>query len=401
MGAIDALLKRRVKQSVDEVPGQDALEFAPLARRLGGIPLEVLTQGLLATSLWALACAQIVVTAQAMDGMFVWLCGRTFAYAPLSPGGPWVESQVLSVMPFPKNTLGVSAGFAFDCCICVVLGCMDFSDNIAPQYVFFTLFCLALSGFIMHFINPDYDPMVFEEERLPMIGPDLSGVLGVVIFNYAYIVAVPSLYADCKPSSNFKAAMWGGVGFMWLMYTVYGVMGSTAFREVDGNFLLSVLRAEVPLFSKAAVFGLSFALQPSIPNYVILLSRCLREAGIPGSVIWANLAPWALAMFCYMQTWFAAIVNWSGLLVLGFMNYSIPLACVLLVYLDGAGPSVQNLSLFGKLAAAWNSSWELSRAIVYFIVMNILIVVCIAWNLRIATAFLFLEEERDEQQKSM
>lgn len=387
--AIEIVRDNRVKQVEDGQPlteGDpdlllDALEFAALARHLGGSTLEMITQFLLALSLLALACAQIIVTAQAMDGLFVWLAGKTYAYAPLVPNGPIITSEELSVMPFPPDTLGVSAGFLLDAVICIILGFLPLSDNIVPQYIFFSLFIFALGGFVWHFINPDCDPMIFSNARLPLIGSDLSGVLGVVIFNYAFIVAVPSLRADSAPKANFRAAMWGGVCFMWLMYTIYGLMGSLAFANVGGNFLSSILRGSVPFISKSAVFALSFALQPSIPVYVILLSRNLEEAGVPGAVIWANLTPWSLAACCYMQKWFSEIVNWSSLLVLGFINYSIPLALVILAY-DSAGEVSIHRSSFAQVIS--NACGKHLRALIYFIIVNVLIVACIAWNLVVA-----------------
>jgi len=297
--------------------------------------------------------------------------------------GPIITSEQLSVMPFPPDTLGVSAGFLLDAIICIILGFLPLSGNIVPQYIFFSLFICALCGFIWHFINPACDPMILSDERLPLIGNDLSGVLGVVIFNYAYIVAVPSLRADSAPKANFEAAMWGGVCFMWLMYTVYGLMGSLAFAKVDSNFLSSILRGSVPFISKSAVFALSFALQPSIPVYVILLARNLEEAGVPGAVIWANLTPWSLAACCYMQKWFAEIVNWSGLLVLGFINYSIPLALVILAHASAGEISIHRSSITEALR---NACVNNLRALTYLVVVNVLIVACIAWNLVIAVS---------------
>lgn len=171
---------------------------------------------------------------------------------------------------------------------------------------------------------------------------------------------------------------------MFLMYTTYGLMGSLAFDEVDSNFLSSILRGDIPWISKSAVFALSFALQPSIPVYVILLSRNLEEAGLPGSVIWANLVPWSLAAFCYMQSWFSQIVNWSGLLVLGFINYSIPLALVILACDSAAVSSGQKSTLAQVLKNSCSIGGTSLRALAYFLVINLLIVVCILWNVSVA-----------------
>jgi len=348
--------------------------------------LERTTQLLLSVSLLALACAQIIVTAQAMDGLLVWVFGSTYALAPSSSDSWLLTSSRLSVMPFPENTFGASLGFVVNAIVCITLGCLPLSDNIEPQYVFFALFNFALCVFIWHFLNPHCDPIVLGDNRLPAIGPDLSGVPGVIIFNYAYIVAVPSLVADTRPKERFGTWMWVAVTFMWLMYAAYGLSGSLAFPDVMDNVLRSLLREEVPAISKAAVFALSIALQPSIPVYVVLLSRNLAEVGVAGPTFWANFVPWSLALLCYMQTWFAAIINWSGLLVLGFINYSVPLAIVILQARvadvgenDGEIREVPRVHHSGKLRTGY--TWRMLRCWTYFWGMNALIVACLSWNI--------------------
>jgi len=359
-------------------------EFVNLARHLGGPSLERATQILLSVSLLALACAQIIVTAQAMDGLVVWVLGRTYALAPSSSDSWLLVSNKLSVMPFPENTYGVSLGFALNAVVCIALGCLPLASNIEPQYVFFALFNFALGVFIWHFLNPHCDPIVLGDDRLPSIGPNLSGVPGIIIFNYAYIVAVPSLVADTRPKERFGRWMWVAVSFMWLMYAAYGLSGSLAFQEVRDNVLRSILRAEVPAVSKAGVFALSIALQPSIPVYVVLLARNIAEVGIPGPTILANLVPWSLALLCYMQSWFAMIINWSGLLVLGFINYSVPLALVILQARNDKGDeNVGDVRVVHRTVQT-GYTWRMLRCWTYFYGMNALILACIVWNVSIA-----------------
>lgn len=356
-------------------------EFAALARFLSGPKLEKVSQLFLALGLVSLACAQIIVTAQAMDGFLVWVFGKTYAIEVV--GTPLISTDVLSVMPFPANTWGVSLGFVIDAFICVTLGLMDLSDNIIPQYVFFAMFNFAVLVFLAHFFNPDVDQIVHGDGRLPNVGHDLGGVLGIVIFNYAYIVAVPSLRSDSKQDVNFNAATWGGVAFMMVMYIVYGYLGALSFPQVADNLLVSILQPEVPSITKAAVFALSFAFVPAIPVYVILLARSIEDAGISErlSTILANLIPWTIALLCYMQSWFSIIITWSGLLVLGFINYNIPLLLILLAFYANKHGKVGTAGFTSLCAFVWESdSWQVRRSAGYFILMTFLIIACIIYN---------------------
>ena len=98
------------------------------------------------------------------------------------------------------------------------------------------------------------------------------------------------------------------------------------------NFLASVLYDGSPVLSKMAVFAYSVSLIYPLPVYLILIRDNLVDGGLCGeytAAALANCVPWAMTLFCYMQAWFIDVLNWSSLLFLGFINYSVPLAMYL------------------------------------------------------------------------
>ena len=73
-------------------------------------------------------------------------------------------------------------------------------------------------------------------------------------------------------------------------------------------------------------FGLSTV--ASVPVYCLLAKDTLvNDAGvapIPAFLL-SNVLPWLLVMLTYNASFFEAFVNWSGLLILGYSNFSLPL----------------------------------------------------------------------------
>lgn len=172
---------------------------------------------------------------------------------------------------------------------------------------------------------------------MPAAGDDMSMIVGVAVFNFAYIIAVPSLKTESSPEAKFPQSMWTAVLVMLGVYCYVGGLGGSATHVTDGsgNVLNLFMVPGAPTVTRLAVFSYAFAIVLPIPVYVILLRRSLEQGNIvsPGlaGIAVSNAVPWALALLCYMQAWFSAIINWSSLLCLGFINYTVPLAIVIAI----------------------------------------------------------------------
>eukprot|EP01065_Artemidia_motanka_P001155 TRINITY_DN10544_c0_g1_i2.p1 TRINITY_DN10544_c0_g1~~TRINITY_DN10544_c0_g1_i2.p1 ORF type:complete len:566 (+),score=94.76 TRINITY_DN10544_c0_g1_i2:85-1782(+) len=308
---------------------EEEAEFGPLAKRYLGDTGEVITQALLAVSLVMLTCAQIVVTSQALDAAFVFFFGDAVALKYM-PSVEVLWSGDSSLTPFGSGQFAVSVGFLFDMAVCVTLGFFDLSQNMLPQYLSSAATAFSLCVFTWQLLL--CPPLDTAAPPLPTVGPDASSIVGVSVFNFAYIIAVPSLQAESSPKADFKGSMWAAVLVMLTVYLYMGFLGGTATHPDDrsANVLNLFMVPGAPHVTKIAVFAYATALVLPIPVYVILLRRTLEQGRVtePGlqSIIVSNMVPWLLALMCYMQPWFGAIVNWSSLLCLGFINYSIPLA---------------------------------------------------------------------------
>lgn len=70
-------------------------------------------------------------------------------------------------------------------------------------------------------------------------------------------------------------------------------------------------------------------MRPFISLVYCLLAKetLINDAGVAPlpSFILSNVLPWILVALTYNAAFFEAFVNWSGLLILGYANFSLPL----------------------------------------------------------------------------
>eukprot|EP00756_Hemistasia_phaeocysticola_P057174 Hpha_TRINITY_DN33803_c0_g1::TRINITY_DN33803_c0_g1_i1::g.27329::m.27329 len=351
------------------VEEEDEPEFGNLAKQYLGSSWEVVTQVLLGVSLTMLTCAQVVVTSQAIDAAIVYFFGQTAALQ-YYPSPKLILSADTSLHPFGEGLFAVSLGFVVDMVVCVTLGFFDLSANMLPQYLSSAASLFAFSVFAWQLLLQP--PLEHEVPALPLVGPDTSPVVGVAVFNFAYIIAVPSLQMEAAPKANFKLAMWAAVLGMLAVYVSVGGAGGmhTSPHDQSANLLNLFMRAGAPEVTRIAVFAYAAALVLPIPVYVILLRRTIEQGGMaPGTpaIVVSNLIPWGMALVMYMQPWFGAIINWSSLLCLGFINYSIPLALVVAIRREHhAIQSHRDVTLWEALKA----DEEAMRAGLYFVFLT-------------------------------
>lgn len=94
---------------------------------------------------------------------------------------------------------------------------------------------------------------------IPWWGRNLSTLGGVVLFNYAYAITLPSWLIEKKTSVGVNATVWPAVFFSTFLYLTFGVMAATAFRYVPADILTILASKQVHYVTQvsAAVFGVT------------------------------------------------------------------------------------------------------------------------------------------------
>jgi len=341
-GAMFASALATAKQA-KEAKGQGIkvgeLEFCSVIKIYFGRRVELMSQALLTVCLTSLALAQMVIGCQTIDAFIVFAAGRTYGLQ-YAPAFEVVSSSELSMQPFGTGKFMVSLGFAVCCVVCLGLGRLNLSENLFPQVLSFLLFVFSVVTFFWYFARPETAELKVSNLN-GWLGQEVAGVLGIVIFNFSYVVAVPSLCNEKADKVEMQRPIIAAVLFMLTIYFAMGLMGDAAFDDEDSDILATILQPDpdsgaTPAVAKFAVFAFAHAIVPCIPLYCVLIGYNLRDGF--GMAPWlaytlSNVVPWLIALILVYQPFFSALVGWSSLLVSGFVNFTIPLLLVLKVRL--------------------------------------------------------------------
>ena len=325
-----------------------------------------------------LALAQMMLCAAILDGMLVSTLGQSCALglptSTSSTGGgdatsSWIHCTSHSSMkPYAGSgapTSLISVGTVIAAVISVGMGTVDLDEMMSVQYSLFG--CLIVSCVRFAYVLRKMSLGLSDVEGMDVIavddggsgvdseggedlswfvGPNPFNTIGPIMFNFAFIVTAPPLVAMAKKESIAYKALGMACVVMGVLYTMIGCVGAPVANAVrnglieggdDTNLLSLILLSGnvggglsghpsmIDLFCMGT-FGLSTV--ASVPVYCLLAKDTLvNDAGVAPMLAFllSNVLPWLLVALTYNAAFFEAFVNWSGLLILGYSNFSLPL----------------------------------------------------------------------------
>ncbi|KAL7541285.1 hypothetical protein ACHAXR_010774 [Thalassiosira sp. AJA248-18] len=319
-----------------------------------------------------LGLAQMMLCAAILDGMFVAVGGKSCALGwPSSEDetSSWIHCTTHSSMkPYAGSGAPmslISIGWVIAASASVAMGTVDLDEMMGVQYFLFG--CLVVSALrfsavlknmadgmggdiTMAEVNDNGDSMermLLEEEDGSsavnwFVGPNPFNTVGPIMFNFAFIVTSPPSSAMAKKDTIAYMALGMSCVVMGTLYTIVGLSGASVSNAVrngmikggDDSNLLSLILLSGGGDGGPSVFDLfmialfGFSTIASVPVYCLLAKETLiNDAGVAPlpSFLLSNVLPWILVAATYNAAFFEAFVNWSGLLILGYANFSIPL----------------------------------------------------------------------------
>jgi len=329
-----------------------------------------------------LALAQMMLCAAILDGMLVSTTGQTCALGlPSNSSSSWIHCTSHSSMkPYAGSgapTSLISVGTVIAAVFSVGMGTVDLDEMMGVQYSLFA--CLIVScvrfAYVLRKMSVGLNGMDMDDMGMDMgmdmtaavnvveeevgsdndqaeealswfVGPNPFSTVGPIMFNFAFVVTAPPLVAMAKKETIAYKALGMACVVMGILYTMVGCVGAPVANAVrnglieggdDTNLLSLILLSGnveggasgrpsmIDLFC-IGTFGLSTV--ASVPVYCLLAKDTLvNDAGVAPmpAFLLSNVLPWILVALTYNAAFFEAFVNWSGLLILGYSNFSLPL----------------------------------------------------------------------------
>jgi len=262
------------------------------------------TQVLLNLSLLALNVSNIIVSAQTMDFTLVALFDYSCAIELLPhPGFVHVSEAGSSISPF--SGIVVSLGFVIVLLLTIPMGYFNLDDNMWLQQGAFVLTLAIVLQWLCEFVYFGLDTA-----HVPLLGADQSQVLGTTIFNYAYVITVPSWINELEGGVSVHKSIWIGSLLATFVYVLLGYVGGRALVFTADQTLLDALDAAthgtLHVATQITTYSFPFiAFLSSIPVYSIVVRYNLLESNFC-SKGWANFwgvcFPWLLSIpvrLCY------------------------------------------------------------------------------------------------------
>lgn len=324
------------------------INFSTAFRVIVGEDGYVLAETLFIMSCMVQACAAIVETAQSLDGFLAsFVVGRTWALQIL----PWpslvewspedcrpesefeVESGLEDCTPFhDAGDLVLTLGFVLAALVFYPLGRGNLKETIVIQIVSFATLFVLLTQFYYEFWTRGFAYM----ESVPWFGTDVSQLAGVVLFNYAFSITVPSWLNEKLPAVSVNQIIWTSTCLSSIIYISFGLLGSFSFDHAGSNLLILLSSSKVHMMTRicAAVFGTSI-IGSGVPVFCVIIKNALHSGGVCNeqwSLFFGSALPYLISWMLYQGSLLMTVLNWTGLLVNGLVAFILPLVLALYAY---------------------------------------------------------------------
>lgn len=319
------------------------IDFSRAFRLIVGKKWYVLAEALFLTSCCVQACASIVAAAQSLDGFIAsFLLGRTFGLQ-LYPEITMVswdtsacheetefvpESDSEDCTPFASaGPLVLTFGFVLVSLLFLPLGLGHLKETIAVQIFSMVSMFVLLIQFCYEFIvrGVNYD--------IPWVGYDMSKLTGVVLFNYAFSITVPSWLSEKDRNVSVNKCVWTASSWASIIYMVFGLLGALAFDQVGPNVLVLLASNKVHHLTRfcAALFGV-IIIGCGVPVFAVVIRTGLvaSELCSPGWALFlGGFLPYFMSWMLYQGTMLMSILNWAGLVINGLVAFLFPMILAL------------------------------------------------------------------------
>lgn len=289
----------------------------------------IMTQIFMFLSLQSLNVSAIIISAQALDQAFVHALGYScgIGYNPLLEGtnfGAWCVEQSSQDSPFGKEGVVASFGYVAAAIFAIPLGIFNLEDNINVQIACMWLTLACVVAWVWSLIQSAETRW----EPIPMYGSDESQLIGTLLYNFAYVVTIPSWCNEKKPGVSVNRSLWSASSLCVFVYTFVGLVGASTFlHEVSpAADFLACLNAHGLAPLSVYFFPLMAALS-GVPIFCIILRQNLLEAKVCSrstANLLAVVAPWMLALPLQTGDGLQTVINYSSLIFGSVVNFVIP-----------------------------------------------------------------------------
>lgn len=380
---LSALCSLHMANVISKVPGNAdfsrTVEYSDAFRIFWGQKAYIMTHVVFFLCITCLNISSIVDTAQIIDQIIAHVFGHTSAYR-LSLSGTnkvktWSQTDcghnriaAGECIPFhhqKDDQLLITLGYVSTVALFLPLAMMDLKENVFMQIVGFVVLLVISLQFIVSFCLQG-----LSFDNVSVWGDDYTDLFGVVLFNFAVLLAVPAWLAEKDPRVDVATVINRSSALSVMLYVVIGFLGALAIPQVAENMLASMVGG---LFGTATQIGAEifalFIIGLGIPLFSVLARLNLTGGGLcstrTGNLLAVGL-PFGISWIFYKGTFDTVLLSWGGTLFTSLIVFIFPL---FLAYhtLDQTG-SEGSISIYGDYFQSRSSQ---HKALITLIILSL------------------------------
>jgi hypothetical protein len=192
--------------------------------------------------------------------------------------------------------------------------------------------------------------------NLTLWGKEYRDLLGVIMFNFALVLALPAWLHTKKRSVKVSNVVYGSTGISTVLYIAVGTIVAITIPHANQNML-------APMVSGAFGTGIQaasslfcfFIIGLDIPLFCVLTRYNLSKL-LPGRPTLVNALvvyfPWGLSWVLYQGDAIGTLLDWGGVLLTSAIAFLLPLYLAYRVLLYTDLPLIPDLTLSSGLPSA-------------------------------------------------
>lgn len=210
-----------------------------------------------------------------------------------------VEAQSENASPF-GNEVAITLGFLIVLACVLPLSVLNIEDNIIVQIVCALLFIMVLGVWVVEMLL--IGPTHRAPAELKPFTVHQSGIVGVVLLNFAFVTTVPSWICEKRKGVSVQYSLWPGIWASAVIYCGIGALGARTFHFDSSSTLLSVLSDShrVSKLCRASTYIYPIvSLMSGIPVFSIVVRENLLEGKVCNrfwAIVIACGFPWLISV---------------------------------------------------------------------------------------------------------
>lgn len=260
-----------------------------------------------------------------------------------------------------------SVGYLLVLIIFVPMALMDLKENAAMQVIGFLVLVATSLQFIFLFAREGIHP-----ENLSLWGESWDTLFGVVLFNFALVLAVPAWLYEKEPHVDVPTVIHSSSAMSAVLYILIGILGSMTMPNVSQNMLESMMSGALGMNMEisASIFAF-FIIGLGCPLFSVLCRMNLTGSQLvshrTGNVL-AVYLPFSLSWLFYQGDAITELLSWGGIMFTSLVAFILPLLISI--------HSIDISNSEGSIAVYGEKYTYLSKR-THKILLNILLVVAI------------------------